>query len=68
MTICEVVRNVELARQGRTNRGRRYFQLHISLLRNFIYAAAAGLKVTASPRPFAFFWMLRISCSRYFSS
>jgi hypothetical protein len=27
---CEVVRNVELARQGRTNGGRRYFQLHIS--------------------------------------
>ena len=27
---CEVVRNVELARQGRTNGWRRYFQLHIS--------------------------------------
>ena len=27
---CEVVRNVELARQSRTNGGRRYFQLHIS--------------------------------------
>ena len=27
---CEVVRNVELARQGLSNRGFRYFQLHIS--------------------------------------
>ena len=27
---CEVVKNVELARQGAANRGVRYFQLHIS--------------------------------------
>ena len=34
----------------------------------FVYAATAGLRVTASPRSFAFFWMLRISRSRYSSS
>src|SRR5260370_42496887 len=36
------------------------------LLRNFLHAPV-GDSVTRSPRSFALFRMLRISCSRYFS-